>query len=52
LLKTHQDWYTLLLADPTFFFTVIDSYPIELLFSIREGRSEQQVGKKGRDKGR
>ncbi len=31
---------------------MIDSYPIELLFPIREGRSEQQVGKKGRDKGR
>jgi len=51
LLQTHQDWCDLLLSDPTFF-TVIDSYPIELLFPIREGRSEQQVGKKGRDKGR
>jgi len=51
LLKTHQDWCDLLLSDPTFF-SVIDSYPIELLFPIREGRSEQQIGKKGRDKGR
>ena len=51
LLKTHQAWCDALLAKPTFF-TVIDSYPIELLFPIREGRSEQQVGKKGRDKGR
>jgi len=51
LLKTHQDGCDLLLADPTFF-TVIDSYPIELLFPIRQGRSEQQIGKKGRDKGR
>jgi hypothetical protein len=51
LLKTHQDWCDLLLSNPTFF-TVIDSYPIELLFPIREGRSEQQAGKKGRDKGR
>jgi len=51
LLKTHQDWCDGLLADPSFF-TVIDSYPIELLFPIREGRSEQQIGKKGRDKGR
>ena len=51
LLQTHQDWCDFLLSDPTFF-TVIDSYPIELLFPIREGRSEQQVGKKGRDKGR
>ncbi len=30
----------------------LESYPIELIFPIREGRSEQQVGKKGRDKGR
>jgi hypothetical protein len=51
LLKVHQDWCQSLLADPTFF-TVIDSYPIELLFPIRQGRSSQQVGKKGCDKGR
>jgi hypothetical protein len=51
LLKTHQDWCDGLLAEVSFF-TVIDSYPIELLFPIREGRSEQQIGKKGRDKGR
>jgi len=51
LLKTHKYWCNLLMADPTFFI-VIDSYPIELLFPIREGRSEQQVGKKVRDKGR
>lgn len=37
LLKTHQDWCNLLLAQPSFF-TVIDNYPIELLFPIREGR--------------
>ena len=51
LLKTHQDWCDLLLSNPTFF-TVIDSYPIELLFPIRAGRTEHQIGKKGRDKGR
>ena len=34
LLKTHKDWCKFLLAEPTFF-TVIDSYPIELLFPIR-----------------
>jgi hypothetical protein len=51
LLKTHQDWGRTLLAQPSFF-TVIDSYPIELLFPIREGRSPQQVGKKGKEKGR
>jgi len=51
LLKTHQDWCNALLAEPSFF-TVIDTYPIELLFPIREGRSNQQVGKKSKDKGR
>jgi len=50
-LAVHQDWINLLLAEPTLF-TVIDAYPIELLFPIREGRSKQQIGKKGRDKGR
>jgi hypothetical protein len=51
LLKIHKDWCDFLLAEPTFF-TVMDSYPIELLFPIREGRSPQQIGQKGRDKGR
>jgi hypothetical protein len=32
-------------------FTVIDSYPIELLFPIRQGYSNKQVGRKGWDKG-
>lgn len=35
----------LLLANPTFF-TVIESYPIELIFPIHEGQSDQQVGKR------
>ncbi len=51
LLKSHQDWTQALLATPSFF-TVIDSYPIELIFPIRQGRSERQLGKKGKDKGR
>jgi hypothetical protein len=51
LLKAHQDWCQLLMANPSFF-TVIDSYPIELIFPIREGRSAKQVGRKGKDKGR
>ena len=40
----------MLMAETTFF-SVIDMYPIELLFPIREGRSKQQVGKKNKDKG-
>ena len=51
LLKVHQDWCEQLMADPTFF-TVMDSYPIELLFPVREGRSNQQVGMNGLDNGR
>src|SRR5579875_2111751 len=39
LLAVHQEWCDNLLADPSFF-TVIDSYPIELIFPIREGRSK------------
>lgn len=50
-LQTHQDWCEMFLHQPSFF-TVCDSYPIELIFPIREGRSQQQVGRKGKDKGR
>ena len=46
-LRSHREWADHLLADPTFF-TVIDTYGIELIHPIREGRSEQQVGKKGK----
>jgi hypothetical protein len=51
LLKTHQAWFGPFLADPSFF-TVIDSYPIALIFPMRAGRSAAQVGRKGKDKGR
>jgi hypothetical protein len=47
LLETHQDDCARFLADPTFF-TVIDSYGIELIHPIREGRSKRQIGKKGK----
>jgi len=50
-LATHQDWIDNLLSEPTLF-TVMDTFPIELIFPIREGRSERQLGKKNRDKGR
>ena len=50
-LNVHQDWCEPLLAEPSFF-TVVDSYPFELIFPIREGRSSQQVGGKSKDKGR
>jgi hypothetical protein len=51
LLKTHRSWFDNLLAQPSFF-TVLDTYPIELLLPIREQRSQHFIGGKGRDKGR
>jgi hypothetical protein len=50
-LEAHEVWTRLFLADASLF-TVGDSYPIELLFPIREGRSPKQIGQKGKDKGR
>ena len=50
-LAVHEEWTDLFLVQPSFF-SVADSYPIELLFPIRAGRSKAQMGKKGRDKGR
>ncbi len=47
LLMTHQAWCDCFLADATFF-TVIDSYGVELIHPIREGRSPRQIGKKGK----
>jgi hypothetical protein len=50
-LRVHEQLADRLLAEPGLM-NVIDSFPIELLFPIREGRSPRQVGKKSRDKGR
>src|SRR6266516_2213968 len=46
LLKTHQDWTRAFLAAPTLL-GVIDTYGIELIHPMREGRSPQQIGRKG-----
>src|SRR5215510_4953360 len=46
LLKTHQDWTQVFLAAPTVL-GVIDTYGIELIHPTREGRSPQQIGRKG-----
>jgi hypothetical protein len=46
LFKTHQDWTQAFLAAPTVL-GVIDTYGIELIHPMREGRSPQQVGQKG-----
>jgi hypothetical protein len=45
-LKTHQDWTQAFLAAPTVL-GVIDTYGIELIHPMREGRSPQQIGRKG-----
>jgi hypothetical protein len=47
LFNTHQHLIEAFLAEPSLL-GVIDSYGIELLHPRREGRSEQQIGKKGK----
>jgi hypothetical protein len=47
LFKVHQDWTNRFLAAPTLF-GVADTYGIELIHPIREGRSEKQIGRKGK----
>ena len=50
--RRDQEGYTdRLLAQPSIL-NGVDSYPIELIFPIREGRSKQQFGGKSKDKGR
>ena len=46
LLKTHHDWTQGFLAAPTVL-GGIDTYRIEIIHPIREGRSSQQIGRKG-----
>ena len=46
LFVTHQDWTQVFLASPTVL-GVIDTYGIELIHPMREGRSSQQIGRKG-----
>lgn len=43
---THRWWTLRLMAQPTLL-GVIDSYGIELIHPIREGRSSRQIGRKG-----
>ena len=46
LFKTHRGWTARFMAEPTVL-GVIDSYGIELIHPIREGRSPRQYGRKG-----
>ena len=50
-LRSHEHRADRLLAEASLL-NVIDSFPIELLFPIRQGRSAQQIGTKNKDKGR
>lgn len=47
LLATHRPWTDEFLAAPSVL-GVVDSYGIELLHPMREGRSAQQIGRKGK----
>ena len=46
LFTTHHDWTQVFLAAPSVL-GVIDTYGIELIHPMREGRSPQQIGRKG-----
>src|SRR5256884_4215053 len=46
LLLTHQDWTQACLAAPTVL-GVLDTYGIELIHPMREGRSPEQIGRTG-----
>ena len=46
LFKTHHTWSEVFLASPTVL-GIIDTYGVELIHPRREGRSPQQVGRKG-----
>ena len=46
LFVTHREWAARFLAEPTVM-GVIDAYGIELIHPIREGRTPQQIGRKG-----
>jgi hypothetical protein len=47
LLQQHQDWSNRFLAQPSLL-GVIDTYGIELIHPIREGRTPAQIGRKGK----
>ena len=47
LLATHRDWTRRFLAEPTLL-GVADSYGIELIHPRREGRTDGQIGRKGK----
>jgi hypothetical protein len=51
LLHDYAEFTEDFLVQPSFF-TVVDTYGIELIHPRREGRSDQQIGRKGKSNGR
>ena len=51
LFNTHHKWIERFMAESTLL-SVIDTYGIELIHPRREGRSAQQIGRKGKSNGR
>jgi hypothetical protein len=51
LFNTHRKWIGRFMAEPTVL-SVIDTYGIELIHPVREGRSAQQIGRKGKSNSR
>ncbi|MBC8445966.1 MAG: transposase [Chloroflexi bacterium] len=51
LFNSHRKWTNGFMAEPTMM-SVIDTYGIELIHPRREGRSPQQIGRKGKSNGR
>jgi hypothetical protein len=51
LFNSHRKWVDRFMAEPSLI-GVIDTYGIELIHPRREGRSPQQIGRKGKSNGR
>jgi hypothetical protein len=47
LFATHRDWANRFLAEPTFF-GVADSFGVEMINTLRLGRSTRQIGRRGK----
>ena len=51
LFNTHRQWIDRFMAEPTIL-SVIDTYGIELIHPVREGRSAREIGRKGKSNSR
>jgi hypothetical protein len=47
LFACHRDWANRFLAEPTTLFGVIDSFGVEMVNTLRLGRSRRQIGRRG-----